>query len=305
MPPLPLKRTAAVAPPIVLLSDFGYQDHYAGVMRGVIATIAPAARVIDLTHGIPPQSVTAGAIALAQSWRYFPPRTIFVGVVDPGVGTARHPIAIETAAGAYFVGPDNGLLALAADAAGFKRAVELRNPRYRLDSISSTFHGRDVFAPAAAHLWLARSPSRGRPADSMRMGRFKHPDPSFSSMGPTPTSIVRIDPAAGVEEGASGLRGEVIYVDGFGNLITNLDRARVSSFAARFRGSPLLVRIKRGAPIRIRQAYGDAPPASPLATFGSFGLLELAVRDGSAAARFAAGIGTPISIKVDSRSSDG
>ena len=284
MPSRPRQRAAAIAPPIVLLSDFGYQDHYAGVMRGVIATIAPAARVIDLTHGIPPQSVTAGAIALAQSWRYFPRRTIFVGVVDPGVGTARLPIAIETASGACFIGPDNGLLALAADAAGFKRAVELRNPRYRLDSLSTTFHGRDIFAPAAAYLWN---------------------NARFTSMGPALASIVRIDPTAGIEEGADGLRGEVIYVDGFGNLVTNLDRARVSSFAARFRGRTLLVRIKRGAPVPIRQAYGDAPPATPLATFGSFGLLELAVRDGSAAVRFAAGIGTRVSLKVDSRSSDG
>src|SRR5271154_7379084 len=107
--------TPASDPPIVLLTDFGYQDHYAGVMRGVIATLAPAARVIDLTHGIPPQSIIAGAIALAQSWRYFPPRTIFVGVVDPGVGTERLPIAIEAASGARFIGPDNGLLTIAAD----------------------------------------------------------------------------------------------------------------------------------------------------------------------------------------------
>jgi len=280
----PRKRTHAEAPPIVLLTDFGYRDHYAGVMHGVIAAIAPAARVIDLTHGIPPQALTAGAIALAQSWRYFPPRTIFVGVVDPGVGTARLPIAIETVSGACFIGPDNGLLALAAGAAGFKRAVELRNPLYRLDSPSTTFHGRDIFAPAAAHLFRQAT---------------------FASMGPALTSIVRLDPTAGVEETASELRGAVIYADGFGNLITNLDRALVNRFAARFRGPKLLVRIRRGAPIDIRETYGDSPPATPVAIFGSFGLLEVAVRDGNAAVHFAAGIGTRVSLKVDSRSSDG
>jgi S-adenosyl-L-methionine hydrolase (adenosine-forming) len=273
-----------IPPPIVLLTDFGYQDHYAGVMRGVIATIAPAARVIDLTHGIPPQNVAAGAIVLAQSWRYFPSGSIFVGVVDPGVGTDRLPIAIETTSGAIFVGPDNGLLALAADAAGFERVVELRNPKYRLDLLSSTFHGRDIFAPAAAYLSRAIRPT---------------------SFGPAISSIVRIDPTAGVEDDGATLRGSIIYVDSFGNLITNLDRMRVTEFAARFRGRRLLVRIRRGAPIPILKAYGDASPGAHLATFGSFDLLELAIRDGNAAASFGAAVGARVSIKVDPQSSDG
>jgi S-adenosylmethionine hydrolase len=283
MAPRPFaSRTAD--PPIVLLTDFGYRDHYAGVIRGVIATLAPAACVIDLTHGVPPQSVIAGAIALAQGWRYFPPRTIFVGVVDPGVGTERLPIAIETTSGACFVGPDNGLLTVAADAAGLKRVVELRDPRYRLARVSTTFHGRDIFAPAAAHL---------------------HNGVRLASLGPPVRSVVRLDPTAGVKEDGTMLQGTVIYIDGFGNLITNLDQARVTDFAARFRGRPLLVRIKRGAPIPIRKAYGDAPLGAPLATFGSFGLLELAIRDGSAAVHFAAAIGTRVSIKVDPQSSYG
>jgi S-adenosyl-L-methionine hydrolase (adenosine-forming) len=278
----PVSRSAN--PPIVLLSDFGYRDHYAGVMRGVIATIAPAACVIDLTHGIPPQSVIAGAIALAQSWRYFPPRTIFVGVVDPGVGTSRLPIAIQTVAGAIFIGPDNGLLTLAADAAGFRRAVELRDPRYRLANPSSTFHGRDIFAPAAAHLFCG-----------VRL----------ASLGPRVVSLVRIDPTAGVAENGTTLRGKVIYIDGFGNLITNLDHIRINEFADRFRSRRLLVRIKRGAPIPILKTYGDVPPGAPLATFGSFDLLELAIREGSAATHFGAAIGTRLSIKVEPQSSYG
>jgi S-adenosyl-L-methionine hydrolase (adenosine-forming) len=270
--------------PIVLLTDFGYRDHYAGVMRGVIATIAPKANVIDLTHGIPAQSIAAGAIALAQSWRYFPPHTIFVGVVDPGVGTPRLPIAIETASGARFVGPDNGLLTLASDVAGLKHAVELREPRYRLESVSATFHGRDVFAPAAAHL------SRG-----VRLTAF----------GPPITTLTRLNPAAGIVEGNASLRGQVIYVDGFGNLITNLDRVHISKLKDRFRSRRLLVTIKRGKRIPILPAYGDASPGAPLAAFGSFELLELAIRDGDAAGYFNAAVGTPITIKVDSRSSDG
>ncbi len=139
--------------PIALLSDFGYQDHYAGVMRGVISSIAPGAAMIDITHGIPPQNILAGALALRESWRYFPARTIFLVVVDPGVGTERRAIAVETRSGARLVGPDNGVLWMAVEQAGFKRAVELRSKRYFLPDQSSTFHGRDVFAPVAAHLW--------------------------------------------------------------------------------------------------------------------------------------------------------
>jgi len=277
-------RKPSFAAPIVLLTDFGYRDHYAGVMRGVIATIAPEAGVIDLTHGIPAQSITAGAIALAQSWRYFPPHSIFVGVVDPGVGTERLPIAIETTSGARFVGPDNGLLMLAADAAGFKRATELRETRYRLDSVSATFHGRDLFAPAAAHLW------RG-----VRLTAF----------GPAVTSVERVDPFQGIVEQGNTLRGNVIYIDGFGNLITNLDRSRVAEFAARFRGRRLLARIRRGTSIPIRAAYGHACPGAALAAFGSFDLLEIAIRDGNAADHFHAASGMPVTLKVDSRSSDG
>src|SRR5579864_6618069 len=153
MPRSATGRSSGAAPPIAILTDFGYRDHYVGAMKGVIASIAPGAPLIDITHGVPPQSIAAGAIALAQTWRLFPPRTVFLVVVDPGVGTARLPVAIQTRAGARFVGPDNGVLSLALEEAGPSRAVELRAPRYRLARVSTTFHGRDIFAPAAAHLW--------------------------------------------------------------------------------------------------------------------------------------------------------
>ena len=143
------------------ITDFGYRDHYVGVMKGVIASIAPGASVIDITHGIIAQCTVAGAIALRESWRYFPRRTVFLAVVDPGVGTARSPIAIETRAGARFVGPDNGLLWLAANDAGITRIVKLTSARHRLTNVSATFHGRDIFAPAAAYLW------RGTPISAL------------------------------------------------------------------------------------------------------------------------------------------
>lgn len=265
---------------IALITDFGYRDHYAGVMHGVIAKIAPAARIIDVTHGIPPQQISAGALVLEQSWRFFPPRTIFVAVVDPGVGTDRRAIAIDTRAGARFVGPDNGLLWPAAESAGIRRIVELQSRRYRLDQISATFHGRDIFAPAAA--WLARGVK-------------------IDALGPALKEIARIDFDGGIKEGGRILTGRVIYVDGFGNLVTNLSRARVEQFASDFRDCNLSVRIGSGAPVGICGAYGDKPAGVPLATFGSFNLLEIAVRDGSAAEYFEAGAETPVKLRAERR----
>jgi S-adenosylmethionine hydrolase len=260
--------------PLAIITDFGDRDHYVGVMKGVIASIAPRANVIDITHGVIAQCIVAGALALRESWRYFPPRTVFLAVVDPGVGTARAPVAVETRAGARFVGPDNGLLWLAANQAGIKRIVKLTSLRHRLTDVSATFHGRDIFAPAAAYLW------RGT---------------SISALGPELKSLERLDlphPVVSTRE----VRGEVIYVDGFGNLISNIDRVTAEQFAARFRHKSLSVRIEGGAAMRILDAYGAAPKGVPLAIFGSFGLLEIAVRDGNAAAHFAAGPGSSVSL---------
>jgi S-adenosylmethionine hydrolase len=262
--------------PLAIITDFGYRDHYAGVMKGVVASIAPGAPVIDIAHGIPAQSIAAGAIVLRESWRYFPARTVFLAVVDPGVGTARAPIAIETRAGARFVGPDNGLLWLAANQAGIKRIVKLTSPRHRLTDVSATFHGRDIFAPAAAYLW------RGVP---------------ITTLGPAlrPTSIVQLVLPHPVES-AREVRGEVIYVDGFGNLVSNIDRPVAEHFGSRFRHKYLSVRIRGGASMRLLDAYGDALKGVPLAIFGSFGLLEVAIRDGNAAIHFAAGPGSSLSL---------
>jgi S-adenosyl-L-methionine hydrolase (adenosine-forming) len=246
----------------------------------VIAAIAPAARVIDLTHGIPPQQVAAGALALGQSWRFFPPRTIFLAIVDPGVGTERRPIAIATRSGARFVGPDNGLLAIAAADAEVKTIVELRAPRYRLPATSATFHGRDIFAPAAA--WIAR----GTPLDKI--------GPRLSSMKP-------LDALLAVAHSPRTLIGRVIYVDGFGNLVTNLSRAHIEGFAARTPQDRLLVRLGRRRPIAMGRTYGDAPPGKPLALFGSFGMLEVAIRDGDAAARFKTSVGEVVTVEKEDR----
>ncbi len=220
----------------------------------------------------------------ANRWRYFPPRTVFLAVVDPGVGTARAPIAIETRAGARFVGPDNGLLWLAAKEAGIERVVKLTSPRHRLTNVSATFHGRDIFAPAAAYLW------RGTPISAL--------GPALRSTSPKTspeTSIVALE-LPRPQESARELRGEVVYVDGFGNLVSNIDRRTADQFGSRFRHKSLSVRIKGGAAMGILDTYGDAPEGASLAIFGSFNLLEIAIRNGNAAAKFAAGPGTPVSV---------
>ena len=270
------KKRSGGSVPIAMLTDFGYRDHYVGAMKGVIASIAPGAPVIDITHGVPAQSILAGAIALAQSWRLFPPQTVFMVVVDPGVGTTRLPVAVQTRAGARFIGPDNGVLSLALEEAGPARAVELRSPRYRLANVSTTFHGRDIFAPAAAHLW------RGVKLEAL--------GPSLRE------GLTRLDvpePREGIEE----LRGEVLYVDSFGNLVSNIGRDALAQFEARFPAMRLSVRIDGGAPMEIVQAYGDVHKGVPLAAFGSFELLEIAVRDGSAAQHFAAGPGAIVTVR--------
>lgn len=261
-------------PPIAILTDFGCRDHYAGVIKGVIASIAPGAALIDITHGVPPQSIAPGALLLREAWKFFPLRTVFLAVVDPGVGTARLPIAIETRSGARFVGPDNGLLWPAVEQAGFKRAVELRSARYRLKRISATFHGRDIFAPAAAWIW------RGVKLDAL---------------GRPLKEIHRLEITSAIRRGRE-LTGSVIYVDHFGNLITSIDRESFARFAASFPEMELSVRIVNGAPIRIVEAYGDAPRGASLATFGSFELMEIAVREGNAAERFGAREGTAVCV---------
>jgi len=260
--------------PIAILTDFGYRDHYVGVLKGVIDTIAPEARVIDISHGIPPQSVVAGAMALQQSWRFFPKQTVFLVIVDPGVGSARKPLAIETRAGARFVGPDNGVMSLAGNDAGILQIVELREPKYRLKEVSSTFHGRDVFAPAAA--WLSTG---------VRL----------SALGPATDKMKHLSIPLATRRDDT-ISGEVIYLDGFGNMVTNIPRAMLDELAGSFRASRLLVRIETGATMEIFQAYADAPTGVPLALLGSFELLEIAIRDGSAASFFGSGEGAPVTV---------
>gem|GEM_PF-36225 len=248
---------------VALLTDFGLRDPFVGVMRGVIASIARELLVIDLTHAIPPGAIDQGAFWLARSFSYFPPGTVHVAVVDPGVGTARRPLAVQ-AAGHLFLGPDNGLLAplLALPNAGARRLDE----RLGLPSLSRTFHGRDLFAPAAARL------AAGLVA--------------FDEVGPLVTDPIAAPwPAPALH--ADRAEGRVAVVDHFGNLITDLD----ASLAAP--GGAALIAGRR---LPLRGTYGEAAPGEALALVGSFGTVEIAVRDGDAARALGVGVGAPVTL---------
>jgi len=258
---------------ITLLTDFGTADAFVGIMKGVILGINPAVRLVDLTHGVPPQQIVAGALALRAAVPFFPARTIHVAVVDPGVGGSREPILIETERG-VLVGPDNGVLCFAAEQMGRPRARLLANEAFFHHPVSHTFHGRDIFAPVAAHL------SRGVPPDAF---------------GPALESLVQLRLPSAVCA-ATSVSGEVIYVDHFGNLVTNIS----ADALRRFSGQPLSVSIKGTHVAGPVGAYAALPEGSPLAIVGSWGMLEIAVRNGSAAQMFSAGTGAPVAVDVKS-----
>ncbi|MFA9477980.1 S-adenosyl-l-methionine hydroxide adenosyltransferase family protein [Phycisphaerales bacterium AB-hyl4] len=255
-------------PTITLLTDFGLTDTYVGQMKGVIHTLAPDATVIDLTHDVPPQQIIAGAVMLDAAVDAFDADTIHLAVVDPGVGTPRRPIALRTSHGTY-VGPDNGLFTAILDRHGATHAVALTNRHYHRDLITATFHGRDIFAPAAAH--LARGvawPDLGEPIDPASLVRLHLPQP---------------------QPHGHGLTLHVVWIDHFGNLITDLKRDALDTDAR--------ITLRNTTIPTIARTFGDVPPGEPVAYFGSTGRLEIAVRNGSAAARFTATPGTTIDLQ--------
>jgi len=245
---------------IVLLTDFGLTDAYVGIMKGVIRSICPSADIIDLCHNIAPQDVAEAAFVLAASYRYFPPQAIFVPVVDPGVGTDRAVLCMR-ANRQTFLAPDNGILSIVAEETSGARIREVTARRYFLETESATFHGRDIFAPVAAHLAAGVQPSK---------------------LGPLVKRIQKLTLPKPIRAADGSLRGEIVYVDRFGNLITNL---RQATLAGQFK-VPLdrtEVRIKRRTIHGISRTYADRKSGGLLAVIGSSGYLEVAVNQGSAA----------------------
>jgi S-adenosylmethionine hydrolase len=252
------------APLIALLTDFGTADGYVGVMKGVVLGIVPRMPLVDISHEVPPQDIAAGAWVLSTSWRFFPSASIFLCVVDPGVGGARRAIALR--AGAHlFVGPDNGLFSYVLDRVPGEAAVVLDNPRYQLPAPSATFHGRDIFAPGAAHL-AAGVPlaSLGTPLE--------------------PATLVRLPSPRSVWHGAS-LHAQVLHVDVFGNLITSVPPELTSTVLAE---PQTLLRIA-GQTISARgSTFADGPSARPFMLRDSSGHLAIAIREASAASALGA-----------------
>jgi S-adenosylmethionine hydrolase len=258
-------------PIIALLTDFGTRDHYVGVMKGVALGVCPEAALVDITHDVPPQDVLAGALELAAAYRYFPAGTVFLVVVDPGVGSARRGIAADS--GLYrFVAPDNGVLTLVLREASSVRVVELAERAYRRATLSRTFEGRDRFAPAAG--WLARGTE-------------------ITAFGPELGQWIEIGvPLPAVD--AKRILGEVLRVDRFGNLVTNLDRTTLERFAEDGAIQVVAGGVRVGT---VSGTYADVEAGSVCALVGSTDHLEIAVNGGSAADRLKLKRGDPVELR--------
>jgi S-adenosyl-L-methionine hydrolase (adenosine-forming) len=261
---------------VTFLSDFGLRDDFVGTCHGVMKRIAPDVQIIDITHGIPPQEVLQGALVLANTLQYMP-RGVHLAVVDPGVGGPRRPLALRDAEGRMYVGPDNGLLPPATDRfGGVEAAHELANPKYALQPVSRTFHGRDLFAPAAAH--LARGVAideLGPPIATDALVRLEPPTPTVS-----PSEIV----------------ATVLYVDRYGNAQLNLTREHIEEAGIQ-PGRRLEVEVGRGRhEIVAARTFADAPAGEGILYEDSYRNVALAVSRGNAAERYGAHPGEAVRI---------
>lgn len=248
---------------ITLTTDFGLRDSYVAEMKAVIVSICPDVTIVDVSHEIPNFDVRTGAYMLASTAPYFPKGTIHVAVVDPGVGTKRRHLLIQTRQG-FFVGPDNGLLFLAAEKQVVTSIREITNPKLMLLNVSSTFHGRDVFAPAAAHLANGVSPAE---------------------FGPEIQEAVEPD-FAKVTFKKGRLIGEVLHVDNFGNIITNVSEQELKHF--KFRDTINIEVASRKMAIKFGKTYAETQPKETLTLVGSHGYVEIAINQGNAAKEFKA-----------------
>jgi S-adenosylmethionine hydrolase len=236
---------------VTLTTDFGIKDHYVGVMKGVMLSINPDILIIDITHQIPPQDILGGAFTLRNIYRYFPQGTIHVAVIDPGVGSGRKSIALE-ADGSIFIGPDNGIFTFICRESKSAKVFEISNSKYVLPNVSHTFHGRDIFAPAAAHISLGIPPEDlGKGVKNPMMISIKEP-----------------------ETRGDEIIGEFIYVDSFGNLISNIPSELIKP--------GFKIHVGKRTINGISKSYADAQKGELTAIIGSSGLLEISVNQGRA-----------------------
>ena len=253
---------------ITLTTDFGLADGYVGTMEGVILSIAPQATLVDLSHEVPPQDVRAGAFVLYQAAPFFPPDTIHLAVVDPGVGSSRRPLAVRTSYG-MFVAPDNGVLSYVLASADVEEAVSLTQPAYRLPAVSTTFHGRDIFAPAAAHL-ANGVPLTDLGPPAINLVQFPLPEPELTPEG--------------------DLIAHVMHVDHFGNLILDVTAGYLSGQVA--------FELAGHKIERLSTTFADVEPGELVAYVGSSrDHVEIAIRDGDVARTVNIGIGAEVLIR--------
>lgn len=258
---------------VTLLSDFGSRDPYVAEMKAVILSICPEAKIVDISHEVDKFDTRMGAFFLVSAAPYFPKGTIHLTVVDPGVGTKRRPIIIETGRSLY-VGPDNGVLILSAQTEGITSVYHITNEHYMLPNVSRTFHGRDVFAPVAAHLANNVKPKEFGPKIE------DYEKPSFTK------------PNAKVKE----IAGEILHIDGFGNIITNISVNLLKKINV-IEGTPIRIEIgKKMLNLKLCKAYGEAKKGTPLAITGSHNFIEISVNMGNASKKLGIKRGDPIKI---------
>lgn len=254
---------------ITLTTDFGTSDHFVGTMKGIILGIAPTAQIVDISHEVQPFEVVDGAFTIAQAYRYFPKKTIHVVVVDPGVGSTRRPLLAEIA-GQYFIAPDNGVLSMVV-AREPAKVRHITNERYFLRPVSRTFHGRDVFAPVAAHLATGVPPARfgKRIEDHLRL-KFENP----------------------TRTGKRSWTGSILKVDRFGNLITNL---HIDDFPE-VKTRPFGLNVGLQIVSRLALTFTECAPGEIFVLVGSSGYLEVATNQGSAAKALGCSAGSPVEL---------
>ncbi len=241
---------------ITLLTDFGTNDHYVASMKGVILNINPQCSLVDITHEVMPQDVREGALILSSTFSYFPEGTIHLCVVDPGVGSRRKPVLLVTP-NYFFVGPDNGLFSFVTQRERVKQVVVLTRKEYFLSKVSMTFHGRDLFAPVAAHLSLGVKPNAfGYETGSLKALEIRNPV---------------------IKDGK--LSGTILHVDTFGNLISNIDGEKLVQL---IRGRPFAIRAGKKIIRELKRGYWEGKRGEPIALIGSGGFLEISVREGNA-----------------------
>jgi S-adenosylmethionine hydrolase len=259
-------------PVITLTTDFGQADSYVGAMKGVILGICPEAALVDISHQIRPQAIQQAAYVLASATPYFPDGAVHLVVVDPGVGSERHPIAVQTSR-AIYVAPDNGVLNIALEQDPGRLAVRLTESRYRLPDVSATFHGRDIFAPAAAH--LACGTPLHELGEELRLADLI----TLPNLKPRP-------------EGSTTWLGQVLHTDHFGNLITNFQCTSDQAF-----DDQLSILLAGERIVGLKRTFADVEQEHLVAYVGSSGRLEIAVREGNAAALLGVDVGEPVRVE--------